>query len=407
MSQRKIQIPESLRQGQFTTQEETLMVRQKKGKLFIGIPKEEVFQENRVALVPTSISSLIGQGHRVVIEAGAGEKSNFTDLHYSEAGAEIVHSKQEVYNANIIVRVAPIPLEDIKYLKPNQILISPIHLPTLSEDYIYQLKTKRVIALAWEYLKDEANSFPLVRSLSEMAGISAVLTAAELLSNIEEGRGVLLGGITGIPPAKIIILGSGIVAEYATRAALGLGAEVRVFDNNIYKLMRLQRLIGHPIYTSAIIPQILEKELYSAEVVIGAIHAKNGRTPIIVSEEMVQKMRSGSVIIDVSVDQGGCFATSRLTSHAKPTYRKHDVIHYCVPNISSKVSRTASYAVSNILTPLLLDVANTGGFEKAINQNAGLRHGVYIYKGSLTNQHIGERFNIKYTNLNLLISSTY
>ena len=407
MSQRKIQIPESLRQGQFTTQEEVLMVRQKKGKLLIGIPKEEVFQENRVSLVPTSVSSLVSQGHQVIIEAGAGEKSNFTDHHYSEAGAEIVYSKQEIYNANIILRVAPIPTEDIEYLKPNQVLISPIHLPTLTDDYIYQLKNKRVIAFAWEYLKDDANSFPLVRSLSEMAGISAVLTAAELLSNIEQGRGVLLGGITGIPPAKIVILGAGVVAEYATRAALGLGAEVRVFDNNIYKLMRLQRLVGHPIYTSAIIPKILEKELYSADVVIGAIHAKDGRTPVIVSEEMVEKMRSGSVIIDVSVDQGGCFATSRLTSHAKPTYRKHDVIHYCVPNISSKVSRTASYAVSNILTPLLLDVANTGGFEKAIHQNAGLRHGVYIYKGSLTNQHLGERFNIKYTNLNLLISSTY
>lgn len=407
MSQRKIQIPESLRQGQFTTQEEVLMVRHKKDKLFIGIPKEELFQENRVALVPTSVSSLVNQGHRVIIEAGAGEKSNFSDHHYSEAGAEIVYSKQEIYNANIILQVAPIPKEDIEHLKPNQILISPIHLPTLTDDYIYQLKRKRVIALAWEYLKDDANSFPLVRSLSEMAGISAVLTAAELLSNIKEGRGVLLGGITGIPPSKIVILGAGVVAEYATRAALGLGAEIRIFDNNIYKLMRLQRLIGHPIYTSAIIPKILEKELYSADVVIGAIHAKDGRTPIIVSEEMVEKMRSGSVIIDVSIDQGGCFATSRLTSHAKPTYRKHDVIHYCVPNISSKVSRTASYAVSNILTPLLLDVANTGGFEKAIHQNAGLRHGVYIYKGSLTNQYLGERFNIKYTNLNLLISSTY
>jgi alanine dehydrogenase len=407
MSQRKIQIPESLRQGQFTTQEEVLAVRQKKDKLFIGIPKEDVFQENRVALAPTSVSSLVHQGHRVIIEAGAGEKSNFSNHDYSEAGAEIVYSKEEVYQAHIIVKVAPIPLQDISYLQPNQILISPIHLPTMTEEYIYQLKNKRVIALAWEYIRDDANSFPLVRSLSEMAGISAVLTAAELLSNLQEGRGVLLGGITGIPPAKILILGAGVVAEYATRAAIGLGAEVRVFDNNIYKLMRLQRLIGQPIYTSAIIPKILERELYSADVAIGAVHAKEGRTPVIVSEAMVEKMRPGSVIIDVSIDQGGCFATSELTSHANPTYRKHDVIHYCVPNISSKVSRTASYAVSNILTPLLLETAEVGGFEKAIHQNAGLRHGVYLYKGSLTNFHIGERFNIKYTNLNLLISSTY
>lgn len=409
MSQRKIQIPESLRQGQFTTQEKVLPIPLKKNKLFIGIPKENSFQENRVALVPSSVSSLTVQGHHVVVESGAGEKSNFSDHDYSEAGAEIVYSKEQVFNATAIVKVTPLMMDEMQYLKPNQILISPLHLPTLTEDYFYQLKNKKVIALAWEYIKDEANTFPFVRTLSEMAGISAMLTAAELLSKNEDGsgRGVLLGGITGIPPSKVVIIGAGVVAEYATRAALGLGAEVRIFDNNIYKLMRLQRMIGQPLYTSTINPKILSNELYSADVVIGAAHSKDGRTPIVVSETMVENMRRGAVIIDVSIDQGGCFATSRLTTHEKPTYTEHDVIHYCVPNISSKVPRTASFAVSNILMPMLLKAADAGSFEQVVYQNAGLRHGVYMYKGSLTNANIGQRFKMKSTNLNLLIPSTY
>lgn len=406
MSQRKVQIPDALRQGKFSTQEELLTIPIKKNKLYIGIPKEEAFQEKRVALAPTSVESLVNHGHQIVIESDAGAASNFSNHSFSEAGAEIAYSKETVFNANIILKVAPLTLEEIEYLKPNQIVISPIHLPTLTADYIYRLKQKRVIALAWEYIKDESDTFPLVRTLSEMAGISSMLTAAELLSSSNNGRGVLLGGITGVPPSKVVILGAGVVAEFATKAAIGLGAEVRIFDNNIYKLMRLQNVIHQPLYTSAIIPRILERELYSADVVIGAIHSKTGRTPVIVSELMVEKMRDGSVIIDVSIDQGGCFATSRMTTHDKPTFRKHGVIHYCVPNISSNVSRTASFAVSNILTPMLLKAADASNFERVIYKNAGLRHGVYIYKGSLTNNHIGERFSIKSTNLDLLISSS-
>ncbi len=407
MSQRKVQIPEALKQGQYTPKEELLAIRRRPSKLYIGIPKETAFQERRVALVPASVANLVSHGHHIVVEAGAGEKSNFSDHAYSEAGAEIAYSRESVYRANIILKVAPLELEEIEHLMPNQIVISPIHLLSLSEEYIYKLKNKRVIALAWEYIKDESDTFPFVRTLSEMAGISAILTAAELLSNTNNGRGVLLGGITGVPPAKVVILGAGMVAEYAAKTAIGLGAEIRVFDNNIYKLMRLQKLIPHPIYTSAVIPKILEKELYSADAVIGAIHSKSGRTPILISEEMVEKMRLGSVIIDVSIDQGGCFATSRLTSHDHPTFTKHGVIHYCVPNISSNISRTSSFAVSNILTPLLLRVADAGSFEQLIYTNKGLRNGVYMYKGSLTNAHLGKRFQIKYTQLELLIPSNY
>ncbi len=392
-------------ESQLQPQEEVLAVSRKKKQLYIGIPKETFFQENRIALVPASVATLVGHGHRVVIEKGAGEKSNYADQEYSEAGADIAYDPEKVFEADVIIKVAPPSLEELEYFKPNQIIISPIHLPTITPEYLMKLKQKRVIALAWEYIKDQVGSFPFVRIISEMAGISAMLTAAELLSNTSGGQGILLGGITGVPPCKVVILGAGVVAEYATRTALGLGADVRIFDNNIHKMMRLQHLLGRRLYTSSINSYALEKELSDADVAIGAIHSSTGRAPVVVSEDMVSKMKAGSVIMDVSIDQGGCFATSRVTSHEKPTFREYGVIHYCVPNIASRISQTASMAVSNILTPILLEAEGTGSIESLIYEHTGLRHGVYAYKGCLTNDYLGEKFQIKVTSLDLLLTS--
>jgi len=402
---RKVPVPKEFTEGQFVPQTETLQVPSKPNKLYIGIPKEVTMQENRVALVPSSVATLIGHGHRVVVESQAGEESSYSDHDYSEAGADIAYSTEQVYKANVIIKVAPPTLKEIDLMRPNQILISPLQLPIINADYIHKLRQKRVIALAMEYIKDESDTFPVVRIMSEMAGISAMLTAAELMATTSGGKGVLLGGISGVPSAKVVILGAGIVAEYATRTALGLGAEVRIFDNNIYKLKRLQNQVGRPLYTSAINPHYLEAELIYADVAIGAIHSKSGRTPIIVSEEMVMNMKPGAVIIDVSIDQGGCFATSEVTTFDNPTFMKHDVIHYCVPNIASRVARTASVATSNILTPILLKAGSTGSIEHLLFNNPGLRHGVYTYKGCLTNDYLGERFAIKSTALDLLITS--
>ena len=402
----KIPIPESLTQGQLQPQAETLQVPRKGGKLFIGIPKERTLQENRVALVPSSVATLIGLGHRVVIESGAGKRSNYSDFKYAEIGAEIVHSKEEVFKADVLVKVAPVTLNEIDLLRPNQVLISPLHLPILTEEYLHRLRQKRVIALAMEYIKDENGIFPVVRIMSELAGIGAILTAAELLSKTSNGRGVLLAGISGVPPAKIVILGAGVVAESAIRAALGLGAEIRVFDNNVYKLMRLQQIIGRSLNTSTINPMQLEKELLGAEVAIGAIHSQHGRATVVVSEDMVMKMKKGAVIVDVSIDQGGCFETSEVTSHDKPTFIKHDVIHYCIPNIASKVPRTASIAVSNILTPLLSKAGTTGGVANLLFSNHSLRNGVYIYKGAITNEYLANRFNMQFTDIDLLLTSS-
>ena len=286
------------------------------------------------------------------------------------------------------------------------ILISPLQLPVLKDDYLEKLRSKRVTALAMEYLRSEDGDYPIVRIMSEIAGSCAVLTAAEYLDNTREGgRGLLLGGISGVPPAKIVILGAGVVAQSAIKVAFGLGASVRVFDNDITKIMRLQNAVGRPLHTSSINPVYLAYQLTSADVVIGAIHSKSGRTPIIVTEEMVSKMKEGSVIIDVSIDQGGCIETSRMTTLENPSFIKHGVIHYCVPNIASKVSRTSSLAVSNIITPLLLKMGSGLNFDNILYDNSGIRHGCYTYKGCITNEYLSRRFGIKYTSLELLMTS--
>jgi len=402
---KKIHLPPSLTGTQLETQTERLEVDTPGGKSVIGVPKEVSFQENRVALVPSAVATLVAHGHRVLVESKAGEKSNYTDTDYSEAGAEILFDREQVFQADVLIKVAPPTLEEAGLMHPGQVLISPLHLPVISAEYLNKLKEKRVIALAMEYIQDDTGSFPIVRIMSELAGIEAMLTAAELLSTTRGGKGVLLGGISGVPPAKVVILGAGVVALFATRVALGLGAEVRVFDNNVGKLMRLQQLIGRPLNTSTLNPIQLRKELLTADVAIGAVHSRTGRTPILVPEEVVMEMKPGSVIVDVSIDQGGCFETSEVTNHLHPTFVKHEVIHYCVPNIASKVSRTASIAVSNILTPILLQAGRPESIERLLFDHPGLRHGVYMYKGCLTNEYLGKRFQIKFTDLDLLITS--
>jgi len=389
------------------TQTEMLEVHPKHQRLFIGIPRETTLQENRVAHVPHSVATLTAHGHKVVVEAGAGEKARFSDHDYSEAGAEIAHTREAVFQAEVLLKVAPPTLEEMDLMRPNQVVVSPIHLPLLNQEYITKLQKKRVIALAMEYIRDDqTRMYPIVHVMSEIAGISAILIAADLLATARGGKGVLLGGIAGVPPAKVVILGAGVVAEFATRTALGLGAEVRIFDNNVYKLMRLQNQVGRQLHTSVVNPVHLKEQLLNADVAIGAIHSPQGRSPILVSGDIVQRMKPGSVIVDVSIDQGGCFETSEATTHDKPTFLKHGVIHYCVPNIPSRVAGTASDAISNILTSLLLK-AESGGILPLITSLEGLRNGVYTYKGCLTNTYLGERFQLKSTSLDLLITSDY
>ena len=390
--------------GQYETLAAPHEISHKQSSLTIGIPVETTMVENRVALVPHAVRTLMGYGHRVIVQSGAGLKSNFSDHEYSEAGAEIAYSAEEVFKAQIVVKVAPPTIDELEYFHQDQVLISPIHIPILKKAYLEILIRKRITALAMEYLKAENGSYPLVRIISEIAGITSMLTAAELLSH-REGRGMLLGGVSGVPPAKVVILGAGVVGEFAVKTALGLGASVRVFDNDITKLVRLQNHVGRQLHTSSLNPVYLAYQLTSADVVIGAIHSKHGRTPVIVNEEMVRNMKEGSVIIDVSIDQGGCFETSEVTTLDRPTFIKHGVVHYCVPNLTSKVSRTASKAISNIATPLLVKMGEYNLIENLLYASAGIRNGCYTYKGYLTNEYLSKRFEMKFTSLELVLTS--
>lgn len=393
--------------GHYETQVETLEVKTKGEGLTLGIPKECNYGECRVSLVPNSIRSLIGYGHKVIVESEAGLNSQFSDDHFASAGAEVSKDKKHVYSAHIVVKSAPPSIEELNLMSEGQILISPLQMPLLSDEYLSTLKKKRITAIAMGHLRYEDGSFPVIRIMSEIAGRMAIMIASDLLTNTQGGRGVMLGGVSGVPPAKVVVLGAGVVGEHATRTALGLGASVRIFDNDIYKIIRLQNKIGRQLHTSSINPEYIAYQLTSADVVIGAMHSKTGRCPIIVTEDMVNNMKQGSVIIDVSIDQGGCFETSRITSHDKPTFVKYGVTHYCVPNIASNVARTSSMAISNILTPLILRIGNGQKLSNILYHNEGIRNGVYTYQGHLTNQYLAKRFDMKFTALELLLTSAH
>ncbi len=389
----------------YETLEETLDVKAPGEKLFIGIPKEVAFQENRIALTPEAVGVLVANGNHVIVEHKAGEGSNYTDQDYAEAGAKIVYDKAEVYKAPILVKSAPPVEEDLPFLQMNQTIISPIHLSALKKHYIEHMMAKRITALSFENFKDDSGTYPIVRSMSEITGSAVMLIAGQYLSSFNKGKGVFLGGMSGMPPTKVVIVGAGIVGEFATRNALALGASVKVFDNNVSKLKQLQNNLGQRIWTSVLEPRILAKQLKTCEVAVGALSNESGRAPVVVSEEMVAAMRPGSIIIDVAIDRGGCFETSELTSHEQPTFIKHDVIHYCVPNIASGFARTASQAISNVLMPLILEVSDEGGIEEMVWHNFNLREGIYLFKGALTDIYISQKFDLKYTDLNLLIAS--
>ncbi len=389
----------------YETLEEKLDVKPKGESLAIGIPRETSFNENRIALTPEGAGVLIANGHEVIMESNAGKGSNYSDKDYSETGVRIVYDKKEIFNCHIIVKSAPVSEEDCELLKPDTTIISPIHMAIMKKGILEKMMEKKVTAVSFENLKDDSGHNPIVRSMSEIAGSAIMLIAGQYLSNANNGKGVLVGGISGIPPTKVIIIGAGIVGEYAARTALAMGASVKVFDNSIYRLKRLQNNIGVRMWTSVIEPQILGKQLKTCDVAIGALSGAAGRTPVVVSEEMVSNMRPGTVIVDVSIDHGGCFETSQVTSHENPIFTKYDVIHYCVPNIPSGFARTASQAISNVLMPLLLETGEDGGIDNIIWHKMNIRSGIYLFKGSLTNFFLSERFDLKYTDLNLLIAS--
>ncbi len=389
--------------GQYLPQEETLEISRRQERLFIGVPKETKLQEKRVSLTPDAVALLTARGHRILVERGAGEGAKFSDHEYSEAGAELSNSRKDVFKANIIVKVEPLSSEELEMLTHKQFIFSAIQIKARNKAYFEKMMAKKASAISYESYIDDQGQFSVVRAMSEIAGNTSILIAAEYLSNVNEGKGYIMGGVSGIPPTKIVILGAGTVGSYAARAALGLGASVQVFDESLLKLRRLQEMLNMPVYTSVLNPRNLSTAIDQCDVLIGALRPEQGRSPCVVSENMIKRMSPGSVVIDVSIDSGGCVETSELCSHDKPTCIKHGVIHYGVPNIPSRVSRTASIALSNILTPLLLDVADRGGIEETLRNKPNLQHSLYMYNGVLTSKFIGEWHNLPYSTANLLL----
>ncbi len=397
-----IEKPSPFTKEQLLPQEETLEIYQNKGELFIGIPKETSYQEKRVCLTPDAVAAITAHGHRVIIESNAGKWARFSDKDYSDAGAEVTKDTKKVFSCPTILKVEPPSNEELEMINTQTTIISALQLKTQCKEYFQKLAAKRITALGFEFIRDEDGSYPAVRALSEIAGTASVLIASEIMSNYEQGNGLMFGNISGVPPVEVVILGAGTVGEFAARSAVGLGANVKVFDSSLTRLRNIQTNIGRTLYTSTIQPKNLMKALKRCDVVIGAIRGKN-RSPILVSEEMVQGMKNGAIIIDVSIDMGGCIETSEITTHDNPIFKKHGVIHYCVPNIPSRYARTASVSISNIFTPYLLHIAEQGGFENTLRYDKGLRNGLYFYHGILTNKSIADWFDLSYRDINLLI----
>ncbi|WP_372773749.1 alanine dehydrogenase [Mangrovibacterium sp.] len=387
----------------YMPQEEMLEIRRKGKKITIGIPSDFARVESRIPLTPEAVELLVSYGHEICIEKGAGKASSYSDEEYRNSGAIVQEKRADVFQCDIILRVSPFNDDDIDLLRGNQTLISNMQLNTHCAESVQKLMRKKVTAIAYEYLEDEENYLPVVHLMSQLSGSASIMVASEYLSNSRNGKGVLLGGVTGISPTELVILGATTAGEFAARAAIGLGASVKVFDNNILKLRKLEETLGHQVFTSVLYPNVLKKALKSADVVLGAMSVNKAPT-FRVSKEMVSRMKKGSVIIDLNVSQGGCFETSRCTDLKNPTYTEYDVVHFCAPNISSLVARTASIALSNVLSPIIISVGEIGGIQNYIKSTKGFRKGIYIYNGILTNDDLGETLNLPSKDIDLLLA---
>lgn len=371
----------------------------KKGKQFsIGIPKETSLNERRTCITPDAVQVLVESGHEIIIESGAGLGSFFTDLQYSESGAKITNDPKEAFSQDLILKVNPPTEEEIDYMRPNTYLVSALQINLRDKNYFLKLAEKKVNAIAFEFIVDEYKQLALVRLVGEIAGTVSILYASELLAL---SNGLMLGGITGVRPAEVVILGAGIVGEFATKAAIGLGASVRVFDNSLSKLRRLHTLVDSRVPTSIIDPKELKKALRRADVVIGALPRLN-MTPI-VTEDMVMKMKKGSVIIDITIDNGKVIETSELTTMEDPYIIKHGVIHCGLPNLTSRMPRTTTKAISNFFLSYILHYDEEGGFENMLVRKNEMKQSLYMYKGRHTKKIICDRFGLTYHDINLLI----
>ena len=390
-------------QPAYIPQEERLMVVSKRQALRIGLPLESTWAENRVALTPEGVHLLVQQGHEILVERGAGLAARYTDHEYSEAGAQITEDRAHVFQCPILVKVEPPSPKEWPLMVPNQLVLSVLQPNTVDAAYIRALQAKKITALSYGRILDEDGRAPFVRSMAEIGGSQAITVAMEYLSTWADGKGYAMGAVTGVPPTEVVILGAGTVGTVAARLAMAMGATVKVFDSSLTRIQRLREVVGHDVYTCTLQPQILSKALQRCDVVIGALRPVNGRTPVVVTDTMVSQMKPRTVLVDVSIDHGGCFETSEVTAWDAPVYTKHGVTHFCVPNLASRVARTASFALNNLTSPFLQMLSDDGGIEEALRRRPHWRAGVYIHRGILTHRELAEPFDLPFTDLDLLL----
>lgn len=362
--------------------------------MLIGIPKELKDQEYRVGATPDVVKALVAAGHKVMVQTKAGERIGFTDEMYATAGAKIVSTISEIYQAEMVIKVKEPQAQEFPLLKEGQILFCYLHLAPDPEQTKHLLERK-IVGIAYETITDKENRLPLLIPMSEMAGRISIQAGATALQLSNGGKGVLLGGVTGVPPAQVTVIGAGIVGTQAARMAMGLGADVVIMDNNLHRLRDLDALFGPRLKTDFSSPAAIEKNVTQSDLVVGSVLIPGKMAPKLVTREMVRKMSPGSVIVDVAIDQGGCFETSRPTTHTNPTYVVDGVVHYCVTNMPGACGRTSTQALTNATMPYALRIANKG-YKLAAKEDPGLMLGINVCLGHVTNEAVAHDLNYEY-----------
>ncbi|PIS02145.1 MAG: alanine dehydrogenase [Chlamydiae bacterium CG10_big_fil_rev_8_21_14_0_10_42_34] len=361
----------------------------------IGIPKEVKKDEFRVGVTPETTKALVDAGHQVFIQKDAGAKIGFTDQMYEKAGAKILASAQEIYQNEMIIKVKEPQKSEFPLMHEGQIFFCYLHLAPDPEQ-TKQLLDRKVIGIAFETVTDERGRLPLLVPMSEVAGRVSVQAGAAALQMINGGRGVLLGGIPGVKPGKVVVLGAGVVGTEAMRMALGLGADVTIFDRNLSRLRELDQLYAPALKTLFSTPAAIELAVTQADLVVGAVLIPGKKAPKLVTREMIKKMLPGSVVVDVAIDQGGCIETSKPTTHSEPTYLVDGVVHYCVANMPAACARTSTQGLAIAILPYALRIANLG-VKKALREDKHLMMGLNVYFGKVTNAFVASDLGYEYS----------
>lgn len=360
----------------------------------IGVPKEIKNHEYRVGLTPSGVKSLSNAGHKVFIEKNAGKAIDFSDEMYIESGAEIVDTAEQVYQRDMVVKVKEPQPQEIQLLNDGQILFTYLHLAA-DRQLIDGLLKSGVIGIAYETVRDAMGRLPLLTPMSEVAGRLAIQAGATSLQMANGGRGVMLGGVPGVAPAKVLVIGGGVVGTQAAKMAIGLGADVTLVDNNIERLRYLDDVYGPALKTRYSDSHTIAELTKEADLVIGAVLITGKQAPKLITREHISAMKAGSVLVDVAIDQGGCAETSKPTTHQQPTYVVDDVIHYCVANMPGACARTATMALTNATMPYVLALANKG-YQQALLDDAGFMAGLSVHRGNLTCQHVAQDLDMSY-----------